>query len=52
MSRCVEYKMPKDFMKEILKKNKNRKISAQQFLCDYVQQDCNPIGKVIKVIGE
>lgn len=52
MKRLIEYKMPKKFMQELLKQKKDRRLTNQQYLCKYVQENCGVLGTVVRVIGE
>lgn len=52
MKGYVEYKMPKEQIKAILKTRKDRKGSNQQYLCDYVKNNYGVLGTVVRVIGD
>lgn len=45
-----EYTMSHDMAKELLKLKKNKKQSIQKFLCDYVNNEINPLYTCTKVL--
>ena len=51
MKGYIEYKMPIAQLKNILKTNKDKKGTNQEYLCKYVQENYGVLGTVTKVIG-
>lgn len=53
MGGYVEYKMSGEFIDDLLKNRKgmDAKKDAQEFLCDYVNEQCGLLGACVRVIS-